>query len=183
MNESKKLIPKGKETPDDPRMMMFYIPEDQDIQAVVGMISYRHSHLDYTLRMTIKTLTNVTIKEALDATKYEGSALLRKRVRKLAGQRLGEGKPLIQLQALLMRCERATQRRNDLIHNISARELDGEPFVQTENHEWKPMPKIDSLVDLWDELTRLTQEVNAARLDGFLFKALNGNKLAKNENC
>ena len=183
MNESETVTPKTDQTPEDARMMMFHIPNDQNILTIIGIISLRHSHLDHVLRMTIKSLVGVTVEEALDATKYEGSATLRRRIRKLARQRLGEGKPLVQLQALLTRCERATKKRNRLIHSIWAQELDGDVFVQTENHDWESIPTFISLDKLSDELLRLTQELNAARLDGFLFEALDGNKLGKNENC
>ena len=70
------------------------------------------------------------------------------------------------------RCERITQRRNQLIHNIWAKELDGDPFVRNENHEWEPTPTIGILDQLADELLAVTQELNAARLDGFLSEAL-----------
>jgi hypothetical protein len=155
------------------RMMTFHIPEDQNILVLIGMISLRHSHLDYILRMTIKTLAEVSINQALDATRYHGSSQLRRRILKLAKQRLGEGRPLIQLEALLGRCERATEKRNRLVHEIWAKELDGEPFVRTENHEWEPTPSITALDQLADELKSVTQELNNARLDGFLHEALN----------
>ncbi len=152
--------------------MTFHVPEDQNILLLIGIISLRHSHLDYILRMTVKTLTDVSITDALDATRYQGSAQLRRRISKLASQRLGEGKPLVQLQALLGRCERVTDRRNKLTHNIWAKELDGEPFVRNENHEWEPTPNIETLDELADELKTVTQELNKARLDGFLRDAL-----------
>ena len=102
----------------DSKMMMFHIPEEPEILGTVGAITLRHSHLDHILRMTIKTLGGVSIEQALDATAFEGSEALRQRIRKLAKRKLGEGKALIQLQALLERCRRATARRNELVHNI-----------------------------------------------------------------
>ena len=112
---------------------------------------------------------------SLDATTSQGSAQLRGRIRKLARQKLGEGKPLIRLEALLTRCERATKKRNSLIHNIWAKELDGNAFVQTDSHEKGPIPSVVELDKLSDEIKSLTQELNIARLDGFLAEALNAN--------
>ena len=155
--------------------MTFHVPEDQNLLVLIGMISLRHSHLDYILRMTVKTLADVSVTEALDATRYHGSSQLRRRILKLAKQRLGEGRPLIQLEALLGRCERATDKRNRLIHNIWAKELDGEPFVRSENHEWEPTPSVEVLDELADELLAITQELNMAHLDGILYEALNSN--------
>ena len=156
----------------DHRMMTFHVPEDQSVLVLIGMISLRHSHLDYILRMTVKTLADVSITEALDATRYHGSAQLRRRILKLARQRLGEGRPLIQLEAIMGRCERMTNRRNSLVHNIWAKELDGDPLVRNEHHQWEPTPGIDVLDNLADELLAVTQELNAARLEGFLHEAL-----------
>lgn len=153
-------------------MMMFHIPEDRELLAALGIITLRHSHLDHILRMTVKTLSEVSIEQAKDATAFEGSGVLRHRIRKLAKRRLGEGAALIQLQALLECCRRATEKRNILIHNIWAQELDGEPKVQTQNHKWEPLPTIDELNALSTELSSLASELNNARLDGFLSQAL-----------
>ena len=155
-------------------MMALHVPDNPVYLARLGSISVRHGHLDHVLRLTIKTLTGVTQLEALDATKYEGSASLRKRINKLALQELGEGKPLIRLQALLTRCERATEKRNQLIHDICVKELDGDPKLKSEDHEWRGLPEIDDLQAIMSELAKLTYELNGARLNGFLFEALKG---------
>jgi hypothetical protein len=156
----------------DSRMISFHIPQNPDLLVTLGIVALKHANLDYILRMTIKTLGEVTVQQALDATAFESSRGLRDRVRKLAKQKLGEGNPLIQLQALLERCKRATEKRNDLIHNIWARELDGEPLRRTNDHDWKPLPTIEELNALSEELTALTNKLNDARLLGFLAEAL-----------
>ena len=157
-------------------MIMFHIPENPKILEALGTITLQHGHLDHILRMTIKTLGEVNVQQALDATAFEGSAVLRERIRKLAKLKLGEGNALLQLQALLERCRRATEKRNDLIHNIWARELDGDPQVRTKDHNWKPIPTIDELEVLSKELGLLINELNSARLDGFLSKAITARK-------
>lgn len=156
----------------DSKMMMFHIPTDREILATVGTIALRHSHLDHILRMTVKTLAGVSIQQALDATAFEGSAVLRQRIQKLAKRKLGEGNALIQLQALLERCRRATGRRNELVHNIWARELDGDLKVRAADHSWEPIPTIDELNALSEELNSLADELNSARMHGFISKAI-----------
>lgn len=152
-------------------MMTFHIPDAKILEAL-GTITLRHGHLDHVLRMTVKTLGEVSVQQALDATAFEGSAALRERIRKLAKAKLGEGNALLQLQALLERCRRATEKRNDLIHSIWARELDGDPKVRTNDHVWKPIPTIEQLNALSTELEFLTGELNSARLEGFLSPAI-----------
>lgn len=154
----------------------FYVPEDPEVLRAIAVVSVRHAHLDYILRMTIKTLVgpNVTPKEALDATRFEGSARLRDRIRKLAKKRLGDGETLVRIQALLERARRATDRRNQLIHNIWAQNSEGVPLMRTDDHEWRDPPTPQELDDFATQLASLTNEINEARLSGFLFEALNG---------
>lgn len=154
------------------KMMTFHIPEDEKLLAAFGTIALRHEHLNHILRMTIKSLTDLTPEEALDATRYDGSRQLRQRIRTLARQRLGEGEPLLKLQALLRRCERATKKRNKLVHSVWGKELDGDPQRRDDDHKWQPLPTVDELTGLADELEELTVFLNIARMDGFLSRAL-----------
>ncbi len=153
-------------------MITFHVPNDKDLLAAFGEVTLRHEHLSHILRMTIKTLARLTPEEALDATSYDGSRQLRECISKLARQRLGVGEPLLKLKALLERCKRATGTRNQLIHSIWAKELDGEPLRRSADHTWHPLPTIEELLALAKELQTLTESLNDARLQGFLSEAL-----------
>ena len=154
--------------------MVFAVPEDAAWLQSLGVVTIRHGHLDRVLRLTIKTLAGVTVREAIDATTRENSSVLRGRIRKLAKQRLGDGAPLVKLQALLTRAQRATDRRNRLIHEVCGRILD-EPDAQllADDHTWKPLPSVTELDDLASELDAIVRELNNARLGGFILLALN----------
>lgn len=154
------------------KMMSFHVPQDRDLLAEIGEVALRHEHLNHILRMTIKTLARLDVNEALDATAYDSSSQLRDRIKKLARQRLGEGEPLLKLQALLERCKRATEKRNDLVHSVWGKELDGEPARKGSGHEWRPLPTTTELHDLAEDLAGLTSQLNEARLEGFLHVAL-----------
>jgi hypothetical protein len=97
-------------------MMVFHVPEDPEWLKAFGRVSVVHTHLDHIMRMLIKSLANVTVEVALNATDTEGSAVLRDRIKKLAKQRLGEGAALLGVQDIVERCRRVTERRNSLIH-------------------------------------------------------------------
>lgn len=153
-------------------MMTFHVPDDQDLLAAFGEVSLRHEHLNHMLRMTIKTLAQLQINEALDATAYDSSSRLRERIRKLGRQRLGDGEALLKLEALLERCRRATEKRNELIHGVWAKELDSEPFRHGNDHARLPLPTVADLKSLSTEIQQLTGSLNAARLEGFLSEAL-----------
>jgi len=128
-------------------MITLHLPPDRELLAAFGEVALRHEHLNHILRMTIKTLADLRPDEALDATAYDGSRQLRKRIRKLARQRLGEGAPLLKLQAVLERCRLVTDKRY-------------------------PLPTLHDLKRLSCDIQSLTTELNLARLQGFLSKAL-----------
>ena len=153
-------------------MISFHVPDDQALLAAVSEVALRHEHLNYILRMTIKSLTGLRIDEAIDATSYDGTRQLRERIRKLAKQRLGEGKPLLKLQAILERCRRVSDRRNEQIHSLWAKELDGEAMRTNSDNRWVPLSSAEDLLALAKEAEALTTELNCARLDGFIFEAL-----------
>src|SRR5690348_11865036 len=129
------------------KMVVFHVPKSAQFQRVVGRIAIRHAHLDYVLRMMIKSLTRVSVDEGLDATRYESSSFLRDRIRKIARKELGDGPNLVKVQALVERAGRCTTKRNRLMHSIVARDLDEEhkPMYRDEDEGWKPLPKIKDL--------------------------------------
>lgn len=161
------------------KMMIFHVPEDKVLLAAYGELSLLHEHLTHILRMTIKTLAELDVTEALDATVYDGAARLRERIKTLARQRLGEGVALLKLQAILEQCKRATERRNDLIHSVWGKELDGEAFRRGNDHSWQPLPTAEELIALGEEIRVLTNSLNDARLVGFLAEALAKRPLAQ----
>jgi hypothetical protein len=154
------------------RMMTFHIPDDPILKAL-GWVSVAHAHLDYILRMTFKTLAEVPIDDALAATEGEGSAVLRDRLRKLAKEALGEGAALIKFQAVLHRCRLATERRNALVHGVIGQDLEGgDAQMRMREGTWTTVPTAAELEQLAKVITNLWQEINGARLDGFIKEAM-----------
>lgn len=152
--------------------MTFHMPEDTEFLKAFARVSIAHGHLDYSLRMCIKSLADLSIQEAVDATEGEGSASLRDRIKKLARMRLGEGQALLRLQAILRCCKDETEKRNGLIHTVVAMEEGGAPKVRNSDHSWSELPKSAELNELSLALSCLAAELNHARLRGFLFEAL-----------
>ena len=148
------------------------LPEDQEVLIAIGKIALRHGQLDYALKMAVRSLSGITISEALDATARQSSRELRERVRRLARKRLGEGEVLVRLDAILERSRQAAEKRNELLHGLWAHELDGEPVIRTQGHEFRPIPAVVALEAVADDLSRVAKDLNHARLDGFLRDAL-----------
>lgn len=153
-------------------MISFHVPQNNEMLAAVGEVAIRHEQMNHILKMTVKSLTGVTPAEALKATMYQGSEQLRDRVRKNARKKLGEGAPLVKLQALLADCKRLTEKRNELIHGLWAQELDGDAHIRDGYGNSRPIPTLDELRVLAQELEQLTGRLNFERLEGFLFQAL-----------
>jgi hypothetical protein len=153
-------------------MIYMAIPEDQAVLAAIGKIALRHGQLDHVLRMTIKSLTGVSANEAIDATARQGSRELRERIRKLARRRLGEGVALVQLEAMLERCRRATEKRNELLHSLWGHQLDGGHVMRTHGYELVAIPSVQELEAVAEALFQVAKDLDTARWDGFLSEAL-----------
>lgn len=154
-------------------MITLEIPTDPQLMAAVGKVAVRHGQLDYVLTMTVKSLANLSILDALDATSRQGSRELRDRVRKLAKRTFGEGVTLVKLDALLNRCRRATDDRNVILHSLWANDKHGNPVIRDDDgYAFRSIPTVADLDKMADGLAAVASELNDARLDGFLKKAL-----------
>jgi len=153
-------------------MLMFHVPQDDELLVALGEVTIRHEHLNHILKMTIKSLAEISPAEAFDATRYEGTGKLRRRIKKLARNKLGEGPPLLKLQALITRAERLTNQRNIFIHGLWAQELDGEAGLMAVPGELLPLPSVNDLRTLSNDIKILTEELNSERIEGFLKIAL-----------
>ena len=155
-------------------MISFHIPEDKELLAALGIVTLKHEHLNHILKMTIKTIADLRPAEAFNALKFEGSRALRQRANKLAKKELGESAELLKLQAILNRIGVLTEKRNSYIHGLWAKELDNEPGIMAEIGELSPLPTVEELMNLSNSMDDVIQELNQARLEGFLKDALNG---------
>jgi hypothetical protein len=145
-----------------------------EVLAAVGKITLCHGWLEDGLKMAVKSLTGVTPAEARRETKKLRSSDLRREVRQLARKRLGEGEALKQLDVILRRAQQVTEKRNDLMHSLWARELDGDPVIQNRGDpSFGPIPTVQELEATADEIADVAKDLRDARLDGgFLQQAL-----------
>ena len=153
------------------KMIYFATPESQELQAAIGRVAARHGQMDFILRMTIKSICEISPQEARQATAGVMSGQLRERVEKLARRRFGDGPFLLRLQALLHKCRIASEERNKLLHGVFARELDGDDVFLGDGDPG-PLPTVPELNALAAELKAVTDELNHARLEGFLKQAI-----------
>jgi hypothetical protein len=154
------------------------VPTKLVLQAI-GAVTVRHAQLDRQLQMVIKTLMKVSVAEAVDATARDSSSTLRDRIRGLAKQTFGDGQTLVRIQALMQRAKRLTTERNECVHRVCARDIDGtKAQMIAEDHTMKPYPTVKELTALAADLHALTNELNHARLEGFIAEAMREKKRA-----
>lgn len=153
-------------------MIVFAIPEDDSYLEALGTLAMRHAHLEHVLRMTIKTITGRNIPEALAVTARRGADQIRKLVVKEASCRLhGDANALAKLEAILLRGQELSWRRNDFVHSPCARYVDGpdrEPFLMVEEIGKVRLPSPATLLALATEIGAYTVELNEERLHGFI---------------
>ena len=156
-----------------PLAVGFHVPDDPDLLAALGEISIRHGHLDHLLRMIIKRFTDVTAQQAMDATAKANSSELRRRVKKLARMKFGEGAALVKMRALVEQCRRITERRKALIHILCGKDSDGSAIAATEDLRFWTMPPATEVRSLAADMDRLSREIQHERsLWGFIEAAL-----------
>ena len=154
-----------------PGFIYFEMPPDPAYLEALGRVSVCHAWLDRMLQMTVKTVAEISVDEAIKATAKEGSATLRRRIDKLATKRLGEGADLLRLQAILSDCERLTELRNEYLHRICVRELDG-PHRLVGPHDAMPLPTAEDLRLLANQILATANSLNYERLEGWLAAAM-----------
>lgn len=143
------------------------------VLLAIGKMALSHAWLDNALRMIVRDLAGLSKEEALDGTARQGSRQLRERVRKLGLTRLGEGAALVKLDAILNRADRATERRNHLLHSVWGADLDeGKEFLREPDHSFRAAPSAKELEKLVIDLVEVIYDIHNARFGGFLEEAL-----------
>ena len=158
------------------KMIFFSLPQDKNVQAALGALIIRHGHLEYTLRMTIKSLCNLSIQDALTNTNKQTAGRLRQRIKKEAKKRLGQCTALEKLLKWLDHAWKLSDERNLYVHSVWAHELDGSPQIQSEDLIWRPLPTVPELEKLSNEIESITEEINEDRLNGYLSEAIQKSK-------
>lgn len=156
----------------DHTMIIFSLP-DEEVQAALGRVAITHGHLEYILKMTIKSLSGRSIEDALNSTNKKQASTLRQLIEKEAKDKLGQCTELEQLLDFIGRAWKASDKRNQFIHNLWARELDGPLLFQNDGCTRCPAPTKEELDILSQEISAITSELNESRLRGTIFEAIN----------
>jgi hypothetical protein len=144
------------------------LPEAPGILEAAGRVALAHGQLELMLRMTIKTLARVTVKEALDATARTKAWELRAEIMSLFKAKTKDPELRVKLKAILGKCEALSDERNRLLHNAWAIAEDGSVVAKGPNHAWGEAATPDSLNKLAADIREQVEILNKARLHGFV---------------
>lgn len=154
------------------KQIEFNIPEDKEVQSALGVLVVRHGHLEYLLRLTVKSLLQLPIHEALTQTNKKGVKALREKIEKEAKERLRQGIALDKLLDFLKRSWEASDKRNIFVHNLWASERGGPLMIQNDDFSWSRPPSSREIEDLSRKIQTITHELNKDRKNGDLSEAL-----------
>jgi len=145
----------------------------------LGRLVVAHVHLDHMLKMTIKSLLGITVEEALQELSRKGGPELRRRIEQHSRKTFGDNTVTNRLMELLRRCRSASERRNYIAKSVYVRHLDGPRAGQIALHDpdhqtYYPPPAVEEVASIAAEIEALVREINHARLEGWLGRAISG---------
>ena len=158
-------------------MVSLEIPTEAKLLQAAGRVALAHGQLEYSLRMTVKSISGLSVQEALDATATMKVYELREKIKKLFKQKTRDESEKTRLDSLLNKAKRLSEERNILIHRPWARDSQGKWVVKEEDHTWGKSPSNEKLDQLANNIWKVAIELNAARLHGFIKEVLSGSKV------
>ena len=144
------------------------LPGDDLLLAAAGKVALTHGQLEMTLRMTIKTLSRLSVREAMNATRGLKNWKLREETNKLFKHYTRDPVLRTRMNAILGNCKRLSEKRNQFIHQLWALDQDGSVVVKGSEDVWGPPPSVDDLTALAEEISTQAKGLNWERLNGFI---------------
>ncbi|WP_394201957.1 hypothetical protein [Shewanella waksmanii] len=156
------------------KMMEPYVPQDQQLLANLGELILRAEHLNYMKTMLLKTLHEVSPKEAMEMSRKKGAAQLRKEVKK-SSRELQCQQAITKINSFMERAETLTNERNQLTHGVWAQVEGSQPSIQVKDQGSQPIPSVAELRRISDAIDSLYKEINHERLHGCIKQAMENN--------
>ena len=144
------------------------VPDVPGLLEAAGKVALAHGQLELMLRMTIKTLDGLEVRDALKLTKQMKNWQLRKAIEDKFFQKTRDPALHERLRGLLRECKELSEERNRLLHNAWAIATDGSIVTKGETHAWGPAPNANQLTTLARQIKQCTETLNEARLRGFI---------------
>jgi hypothetical protein len=144
------------------------MPTDPDLVMALGQLAIAHTQLELVLRYTIKQLSGLELKEALDGTAEDRMPDLRTRIKRLFKDKKATQTETLKLNALLLKANQLTEKRNDYLHAVYTRTPEGRALMKDVDHVWGAAPTADQVQEVTNALLTLYKTLNNARRNGFI---------------
>jgi hypothetical protein len=152
------------------------IPTHPGLVETLGALAIAHTHLELTMRYIVKTISGLSISDALDATRQDRIVDLRERLKALFKEQKPTAQEKCRLDALLGRAKRLTESRNAYLHAAWSETPAGQAIIKGDNHSWEPAPTKDKVERVTKDILALAVELNESRLpNGFISQVLRRN--------
>jgi hypothetical protein len=112
------------------------LPSDPTLLEALGRLAIAHTQLELILRYTVKTLSGLSITDALDATSEDRMSDLRDRIKRLFREQKPTEQEKCQLDALLRQAKDRSERRHEYLHSAWSTTADGQALMKGERHSW-----------------------------------------------
>lgn len=143
-------------------------PDEPGLLEAAGKVALAHGQLELMLRMTIKSLDGLDVRDALTLTHNMKNWQLRKAIEDKFCKRTRDPALHARLRTILRECKDLSDHRNLLLHNAWAIAFDGSIVTKGETHAWGPAPNADELTTLATKIKQCVAILNEARLVGFI---------------
>lgn len=144
------------------------VPEDPDLLCAIGRVTAAHANLELVLKMCVKSLAGLSVKEAMLAYDRANTSEVRECIRKLFRQSSDDEKLRCKLLALLGEAKKIAEDRNNLIHRPWAISKSGDLLSPDEERIWTDPPAPAELDNLAKRISDLACRLNYERLHGFI---------------
>lgn len=144
------------------------IPNKPGLIEALGRLAMAHTHLEVILKYTFKTLSGLSVQEALAQMSKNRTSFVRKRIRRLFLEKQPTREEIDQLELVLERAKALSAKRNELFHAAWSESPAGEPLMKAEGTSWGPAPTQAEVECLATALVELSEQLNYERLHGFI---------------
>jgi hypothetical protein len=144
----------------------FYEPDDK-VLCELGRLQIRHSHLDHTLRLTIKRMLGISIDDPGYWDETRGmTSTLRSHAREIIAEKFGDDDDTAStLNKVLDDAETATTLRNRLLHSVWMKAPGAEPVLHDRDNTLKmhvgfQLPTVEEVASVSERIQRIQRVLN-----------------------
>jgi hypothetical protein len=147
-------------------------PTDKHFLAAAGQLACAAGTHELVLQYLYKTILEIDLKTALWATEQGYIEDIRRSCRKCFIKKVKDESEIAKLDSLLNRSRNLMKKRNSILHRGWAINDKGILVSKDEDQNFSKPPKILELDEVSKKLIELNDEINSARLGGYLSQAI-----------